>query len=63
VVTVICLAPSPRAHRMAFQDGIWVQEGGLFGWSTRSGPRVRFVGFARRVAVETGRIAPVRPVF
>ncbi len=63
VVTVICLAPSPRAHRMAFQDGIWLQEGGLFGWSTRSGPRLRLTSFARRVAEETGRIAPVRPVF
>lgn len=62
VVTVICLAPTPRAHRMAFQGGIWVQEGGLYGRSDRSGPKLRLIRFARRVAEETARIAPLRPV-
>ncbi len=63
VVTVICLAPSPRAHRVAFTDhGIWLQTGGLFGWSTREGPRLRLAPFTRRIAEETARIAPLRPV-
>ncbi|MFZ9198863.1 MAG: glycosyltransferase [Paracoccaceae bacterium] len=63
IVTVICLAPSPRAHRMAFTaDGIWLQSGGLFGWSTRQGPRLRFAPFRVRIAEETARIAPFRPV-
>jgi GT2 family glycosyltransferase len=63
VVTVICLAPSPRAHRMGFTDqGIWLQSGGLFGWSTRQGPRLRLLPFARRIAEEAARIAPFRPV-
>jgi GT2 family glycosyltransferase len=63
IVTVICLAPSPRAHRMAFTaDGIWLQSGGLFGWSIRQGPRLRFIPFRARIAEETARIAPFRPV-
>ena len=63
IVTVICLSPSPRAHRMAFTaDGIWLQSGGLFGWSTRQGPRLRFTPFRARIAEETARIAAFRPV-
>jgi hypothetical protein len=63
IVTVICLSPSPRAHRMAFTDqGFWLQTGGLFGWSTRQGPRLRFTPFRARIAEETARVAAFRPV-
>jgi hypothetical protein len=48
---------------MAFTaDGIWLQSGGLFGWSIRQGPRLRFIPFRARIAEETARIAPFRPV-
>ena len=48
IVTVICLSPSPRAHRMAFTDaGFWLQTGGVLGWSTRHGPRLR----QRRISI------------
>lgn len=63
IVTVFCLAPSPRAHRMAFQpEGFWLQSGGLFGWSTRQGPRLRFAYFRRRIAEERSRLAAFRPL-
>ena len=63
IVTVICLSPSPRAHRMAFTDaGFWLQTGGVLGWSTRQGPRLRLTPFRARIAEETARIAPFRPV-
>jgi hypothetical protein len=63
IVTVICLSPSPRAHRMAFTDqGFWLQTGGLFGWSIRQGPRLRFTPFRARIAEETARVAAFRPV-
>lgn len=63
IVTVICLAPSPRAHRMTYMpDGFWLQTGGLFGWSTRSGPRLRLASFASRIRTEQARLAPYRPV-
>lgn len=62
-VTVICLAPSPRAHRMRFTDaGFWLQSGGLFGWSTRQGARFRLRSFSARIAEEIARIASFRPV-
>lgn len=63
IVTVLCLSPSPRAHQMAFTDqGFWLQTGGVFGWSTRQGPRLRLTPFRARIAEETARVAPFRPV-
>lgn len=63
IVTVICLEPSPRAHRMQFTDeGYWLQSGGVFGPSDRGQPRVRWWRFSNRVAHEIARIAPFRPV-
>ena len=64
IVTVICLGPTPRAHRMEFtSQGYWLQTGGLFGWSTRQGRRLRFAPFRRRVAEEVARISPFRPTY
>jgi hypothetical protein len=63
IATVICLAPSPRAHRMEYTaQGFWLQSGGLFGWSTRQGSRLRFRTFNTRIAEEVDRIAPYRPM-
>jgi GT2 family glycosyltransferase len=63
IVTVICLAPTPRVHRMEFMaEGFWLQSGGLFGRSTRTGPRLRLIGFTSRIAEEARRIADFRPI-
>ena len=63
IVTVICLAPTMRAHRMQFHpDGYWLQTGGLFGRSDRDTSRFRLTTFRRRVATETARWQQFRPV-
>jgi GT2 family glycosyltransferase len=63
VVTLFCLAPSMRAHRMTFQpQGYWLQTGGLFGRSDRSTPRLRLIRFRNRIAAEIARISRLRPV-
>lgn len=63
IVTVLCLSPTPRAHRLHFTDqGIWLHTGGLFGWSTRTGPRFRLARFSTRVREERARLAQFRPV-
>ncbi|WP_430465440.1 glycosyltransferase family 2 protein [Tabrizicola sp.] len=63
IVSVICLSPTPRAHRMQFTDkGIWLQSGGLFGCSTRNGARFRLTPFSHRIAEEKARISAFRPV-
>lgn len=62
IVTVICLSPTMRAHRVAFQPGgYWLQTGGLFGRAERSGPRLRLATFRARILEETARIAGFRP--
>ena len=63
IVTVFCLAPSFRAHRMAFTDqGFWLQTGGLFGRANRATPRLQLWRFSNRIAAETARWAPFRPM-
>jgi O-antigen biosynthesis protein len=62
IVTVICLSPTARPHRMVFQtEGFWLQTGGLFGRSVRSGPRFRLISFRERVRTEICRISKFRP--
>lgn len=62
IVTVICLEPTPRAHKMRFcPEGFWLQTGGIFGRADRGGPRVQLANFAGRVIKETARFAPFRP--
>lgn len=64
IVTVICLSPTPRAHRARFHaDGFWLHEGGIFGRSDRSGRRFRLAGFATRLAEESARWGAFRPLF
>ena len=63
IATVICLGPTPRAHRMQFTDqGFWMQSGGVYGRSVRQGPRLRLTSFRARIAEEMSRIARYRPV-
>jgi len=62
IATVICLSLSPIPHRMRFHpDGFWLQDGGVFGWSDRSGPRIRLCRSATRFAEEAARWASFRP--
>lgn len=63
ITTVILLSPTARPHRHSFQpEGFWLQTGGLFGPSDRQGPRLRLISFRRRIAEETARLAPYRPI-
>ena len=62
IVTLICLAPTMRAHQVAFQpQGYWLQTGGLFGRSLREGPHLRLISFRKRIAAEVARISGLRP--
>lgn len=63
ITTVIVLSATARPHRHSFQpEGFWLQTGGLFGPSDRHGPRLRLTSFRRRIAEETARLAPYRPI-
>ncbi|ETW12419.1 glycosyl transferase family protein [Roseivivax marinus] len=63
VVTVLHMRPGTRAHHMRFDpSGVWVQSGGLFGRSDRTGPRIRITRRSTRVAAEIERLAPIRPL-
>ncbi len=63
IVTVICLSPTARPHRMIYDpQGFWLQTGGLFGRSLRTGPRVKFFTFRDRIALECRRLVDYRPI-
>ncbi|GLS86176.1 hypothetical protein GCM10010873_11500 [Cypionkella aquatica] len=63
ITTVLLLSPTARPHKLSFQsEGYWLQTGGIFGQSTRSGPRFRWWTFRKRVAAETARLARYRRV-
>ncbi|MGH1576048.1 glycosyltransferase family 2 protein [Planktotalea sp.] len=50
-----------RAHSVRFtRQGVWVQSGGLFGRSVRSGRRISIVSRARRLSLELSRLAKLR---
>lgn len=60
IVTVICLAPSLRRHRVQFlPQGYWWQSGGIWGRADRDQP-AGLISFAARAAREAARIAPLR---
>lgn len=62
IVTVICLSPTARPHRMAFQpEGFWMQTGGLFGRSDRESPKFRLISFRKRICAEICHISKFRP--
>ncbi len=63
LVTLMLFGPTARPHRHVFHpNGYWVQQGGLFGRSDRSGPPFRVTRFAERVMTEIQRLSPYRPV-
>lgn len=51
-----------RQHVRYVQPGIWLQTGGQFGRSVRSGPRYRWCRFADRLKEEIRRVAMVRGI-
>ncbi|HQY44795.1 MAG TPA: glycosyltransferase family 2 protein [Paracoccaceae bacterium] len=53
IVRLYVFSPTALFHRRRFADGVWVQQGGLFGKSNRSDPLVRFWGFGRRLSRES----------
>lgn len=63
IVTLLILSPTARPHRLALtDDGIWLQEGGLFGRSDRNGPKFRLTTFAARLRAEAETAAKTRSV-
>lgn len=63
IVTLLILSPTARPHRLALtDDGIWLQEGGLFGRSDRNGPMFRLTTFAARLRAEAETAAKTRSV-
>lgn len=63
IVTVICLSPTIRAHRVEFDAaGFWLQQGGIWGRADRSDPRIIWGRFSHRIAQEIARIRSVRPI-
>ena len=63
ITTVFLFTPTARPHKISFQpQGYWLQTGGIFGQSTRQGPRFRLITFRRRVAEEAARLSVYRPI-
>ena len=61
IVTVICLTPGLRRHKMQFlPQGYWWQSGGVWGRSDRDTSALKWRGLAARVRVEATRIAAYR---
>jgi GT2 family glycosyltransferase len=64
IVTVICLAPSLRRHKMQFlPQGYWWQSGGVWGRSDRDTSALKWRGFTARVLAEADRASPYRGDF
>jgi GT2 family glycosyltransferase len=60
-VSVFRFSATALDHRVEFRmPGYWLQTGGLFGRSDRSGRRFRPASFAGRLAEETARVASLR---
>ncbi len=63
IVTVFCLSPGFRRHQHIFcPEGYWLQTGGQFGQSVRSGAKLRLMPFSQRIRDEMNRIFRFRPV-
>ncbi|TCP27353.1 glycosyltransferase family 2 protein [Rhodovulum adriaticum] len=62
-VTLFLFTHTARYHRMGFSPaGYWVQSGGLFGRSERTGPLIRWYTLPARLRHECARLRPVRPL-
>lgn len=61
IVTLMCLSFTTMYHHIEMnEDGIWVQRGGLFGRSDRTGPLFRMTTRSRRLEKEQRRVASQR---
>lgn len=61
IVTIISLSMSAMFHQLSFHEsGVWVQRGGIFGKSDRSGPMFRLTSRSRRFEGEKSRVARSR---
>jgi hypothetical protein len=61
IETVLILSRTALYHRVFFNaDGVWVQQGGLFGRADRDEPLFRLTSVARRKAYEQARVALIR---
>ena len=59
--SVFVFSLNARAHSVRFTHrGNWLQAGGIFGWSTRSGRRVFWTTQRKRLRQEVKRLAKVR---
>lgn len=62
-VSVFSFSLTPvRQHVVYTETGVWLQTGGLFGRSIRSGPRIKWCRFTKRVRQESRRIAKIRGI-
>lgn len=60
-VSLFVFARSARPHRVRFaQNGYWLQSGGIFGRSLRSGRRVSLQTRRKRLSLELNRLAKLR---
>ena len=61
VVTIVVLSPTALFHQVSFGgDGIWLQQGGLYGRAERDEPLIRRWTFRDRLARERARVAEQR---
>ncbi|KIN65684.1 Glycosyl transferase, family 2 [Sulfitobacter noctilucae] len=61
ILTLLSLSFTGMYHQVSFtQDGLWIQRGGLFGRSDRSGRLLRMTTRSRRVEKERRRVARQR---
>ncbi|MGB7319386.1 MAG: glycosyltransferase [Planktotalea sp.] len=59
--SVFVFSPTARPHKMRFtHKGFWLQSGGVFGRSTRTGARFRVMTLRRRLTLELRRLANLR---
>jgi hypothetical protein len=61
IVTLICLSPTPQFHRVRYTtDGVWEQNGGLFGKSVRSQRLFSMHSLRGRLQDEADRVRLLR---
>lgn len=57
IVSLLCLSPSALYHHLAFTtEGVWLQKGGIWGRSKRTGRLIQPITRKRRIEKERARI-------
>lgn len=59
-VSLFLFGPSPRYHTVKYAEGVWEQNGGVFGRSDRDGAIFQPQSFAKRVQREQARVTQLR---